>query len=51
MEYVGNEKSFENAVNLQKKVRDLGYKDAFIVAFENNERIAVSEAVKKLKNQ
>ena len=49
--YVGNEKSFENAVNLQKKVRDLGYKDAFIVAFENNERIAVSEAVKKLKNQ
>ncbi len=48
--YVGNEKSFENAVNLQKKVRDLGYKDAFIVAFEHQERIAVSEAVKKLKN-
>jgi N-acetylmuramoyl-L-alanine amidase len=49
--YVGNENSFENAVNLQKKVRDLGYKDAFIVAFENDERIAVSEAVNKLKKQ
>lgn len=32
------------AVNLQKKVRDMGFKDAFIVAFHNGQRISLQQA-------
>ena len=45
----GAEKTWEAASVLQKKVKENGYEDAFIVAFHNGKRIAVGEAVKLLK--
>jgi len=43
---VGNENSFESAVKLQREIRDKAYKDAFIVAFNNGEKISITEAFK-----
>lgn len=40
----GNEKSMESATALQKKIKDQGYKDAFVVAFYNEKRITLAEA-------
>jgi len=45
----GNETSAKRAISLLEKVRDIGFKDAFIVAFLNNERISPQEVVKLLK--
>lgn len=45
----GSVKTWDAANELQKKVRDSGYEDAFVVAFHNGKRIAVGEAVKLLK--
>lgn len=45
----GKETTFENALNLQDKVHNLGFKDAFIVAFLNGERISPQDAVKLIK--
>ena len=45
----GAEKTWEAANQLQQKVKESGYNDAFIVAFHNGKRIAVGEAVKLLK--
>lgn len=42
---VGNESSMEAALAIQQNLRDAGYRDAFVVAFNNNERISSSEAV------
>lgn len=47
----GNEKSLENAAMLQKKLKDKGYSDAFIVAFYKEKRITLAEANKILKNR
>lgn len=38
------------AVKHQSKVRSLGYKDAFVAAFKNGQRIDYNEAVKQLNN-
>ncbi|HRS54098.1 MAG TPA: N-acetylmuramoyl-L-alanine amidase [Bacteroidales bacterium] len=46
---VGDLNNLEDAINLQKEMINKGYKDAFVVAFKNNERISPSEAVKLLK--
>ena len=35
------------AVKLQQKLRQLGYKDAFVVAFFNNRKISAKEAAEK----
>lgn len=40
----GNFKQVNDAVNYQKKVREMGFKDAFIVAFNNGERISLQQA-------
>lgn len=45
----GKETTFENALILQDKVHNLGFKDAFIVAFLNGERISPQDAVKLIK--
>lgn len=40
----------DDAVKYQTKVRELGYKDAFVVAFKNGERIDYKEALKLVGN-
>lgn len=46
---VGNENSFESAVKLQREIREKAYKDAFIVTFNNGEKISITEAFKILE--
>jgi len=47
----GNEKSLTSANDLLNKIHDLGFKDAFVVAFLNGERITPQEAVKLIKKE
>lgn len=42
----GNEKNMGDANRLQLQLKEKGFKDAFIVAFKDGERIAISEAIK-----
>jgi N-acetylmuramoyl-L-alanine amidase len=42
---VGNEKNMTAANSLQLQLRAKGFEDAFIVAFSDGERIAISEAI------
>jgi N-acetylmuramoyl-L-alanine amidase len=43
---VGREKDMSSATQLLKKVKNSGFKDAFIIAFRNGERITVEQARK-----
>ncbi len=45
----GSFKKVKDAVNLQKEVREQGFKDAFVVAFNNGERISLQEAKELLE--
>jgi N-acetylmuramoyl-L-alanine amidase len=45
---VGRETSLEAAAAVQARVQRAGFKDAFVVAFQNNERISPAEAVRQL---
>ena len=45
----GQSSDWESANNLEEEAKASGYEDAFIVAFFNNKRIGVGEAVKLLK--
>ncbi len=45
---VGNEKSLKEANDLLLKMQEKGFKDAFVVAFLNDQRISPTEAVKLL---
>lgn len=47
---VGEGKSTDELLFLQNSVRRKGYKDAFIVAFQNGERIPIKKALDLLKN-
>lgn len=47
----GNEKTIEKANKLQLQVRANGFKDAFIVAFNNGKRISIGEAIKIQSNK
>lgn len=41
----GNEPDFDKAADLQAEVRNKGYKDAFVVAFQGDKKISVKEAL------
>ncbi len=43
---VGNESTLEKAAELQKKVQEGGFQDAFVIAFLDEERISASEAIR-----
>jgi N-acetylmuramoyl-L-alanine amidase len=48
---VGNEKTLESAVLLQKEMHRKGFSDAFVVAFLKEERISPQEAIRLLSVQ
>ncbi len=48
---LGNESTLEDAVRIQKRLHEIGFKDAFVVAFKNNERIPPAEAVRLLNQR
>ena len=43
----GSTPDFQEAKDLQKKLREMGFKDAFIVAFKNGERMDLNEAIRQ----
>ena len=45
----GSTDSFKEAKQIQQKLRDMGFKDAFIVAFEDGKRIDLNVAMSKTK--
>ncbi len=45
----GKAESLSEAVEIQSKLQNAGFKDAFVVAFYNNERISASEAMRILQ--
>ncbi len=47
---IGNETTPENAQKLIKELAAKGFKDSFVVAFRNGERITIDEARRLLKN-
>lgn len=46
---VGKERKLEDAVKIKEEMQQSGFKDAFVVAFLNNERISPSEAIEILR--
>lgn len=46
---VGEETTYDGALVLLKTVKELGFNDAFLVAYKNEEKISVNEAKKYLK--
>lgn len=47
---VGTTDSYKEAKQMQEQMRDRGFKDAFIVAFENDKRIDLSKAIAQTTN-
>jgi N-acetylmuramoyl-L-alanine amidase len=47
----GNETTLDAATALQKSIREKGYSDAFVVAFNGSERISVKEALEILNKK
>jgi hypothetical protein len=45
---VGNVMTLEDAAVIQDQVQMAGFKDAFVVAFHNNQRISPAEALRLL---
>ncbi len=46
---IGNKRDIQSASALQSELRKKGFSDAFVVAFQNEKRILVKEALKLLK--
>jgi N-acetylmuramoyl-L-alanine amidase len=46
---VGRFTTFEDGLVKQREIREKAYKDAFLIAIQNGERIPISEALEKLK--
>ena len=44
--YLGNEKDYQSAQKMLKKVKSKGYTSAFIVAFKAGVRVPLSEVIK-----
>jgi N-acetylmuramoyl-L-alanine amidase len=47
---VGKEKTIEEAIRVQQNLQQIGFKDAFVVAFKDNERIPPAEAIRLLRS-
>lgn len=47
----GNFEKYESASAVKNDLRDLGYSDAFVVAYLNGKRITLAEAIEKLKSE
>ncbi|GAB4311879.1 MAG: N-acetylmuramoyl-L-alanine amidase [Bacteroidales bacterium] len=45
---VGDEKDYNKAVQIKEELKARGFKDVFIVAFRNDERVPLEEALKNL---
>ncbi|TVQ88337.1 MAG: N-acetylmuramoyl-L-alanine amidase [Bacteroidetes bacterium] len=48
---LGNESTVESAGQIQQKLHARGFNDAFIVAFKDNERIPLADAIKLIEQQ
>lgn len=48
---LGNESNIEDAGEIQQKLRTNGFEDAFIVAFKDNERIPLHEAIRYVEQK
>tara|TARA_A200000113_G_scaffold79080_1_gene70063 strand:- start:778 stop:1902 length:1125 start_codon:yes stop_codon:yes gene_type:complete len=48
---IGNEEQLEKAKEIQKIAVENGYKDAFVIAFLNNKKIGISDAINFQKQQ
>jgi len=46
--YLGNTSNFETVKDLHQQAKKKGYKDAFIVAFKDGEKVSVAEALKTI---
>jgi N-acetylmuramoyl-L-alanine amidase len=47
---VGKEKTIEEAIRVQQNLHQIGFKDAFVVAFKDNVRIPPAEAIRLLRS-
>lgn len=46
---IGNESTFESATALQKLAKETGFTDAFVIAFDDNQRISTAEAIERIQ--
>ncbi|PSR04712.1 MAG: hypothetical protein BRD50_03000, partial [Bacteroidetes bacterium SW_11_45_7] len=47
----GNHKNYNKAIDHQEKIRKKGFKEAWVVSYQNGKRIPIKKAVARLKEQ